>query len=82
MSGILAEGIHALHGYRGARSFWRHVRTVQGGFDSSHGLALLLWGIMLIPLGIMMHPEKPDPNDVILDQALRQATDMDDSVNE
>jgi hypothetical protein len=45
-------------------------------------LALLLWGLMLIPPVKMLHPEKPNPNDVLRDQALRQAAGMDDSVNE
>lgn len=47
-----------------------------------HLLALLLWGLMMIPLVKMMHPEKPNHNDVLWDQTLRRVAGMDNSVSE
>lgn len=44
-------------------------------------LALLFWGLIMIPPVIMMHPKKPSPNDVMLDQTLRRVAGMDNSVS-
>lgn len=42
--------------------------------------AFFIWSLSLIPLIKMMHPEKPHPDDVLRDQALRRTVGMDDSV--
>lgn len=45
-------------------------------------LALLIWiASMIMPIK-MMHPERPEPGDVLRDQALRRSAGMGDSVDE
>lgn len=44
--------------------------------------AIIIWAGMLIAPVKMMYPDKPHPNDVLYDQALRRTVGMDDSVDQ
>lgn len=45
-------------------------------------LSFIFWTGLLIPPIKIMHPERPDPSDVLRDQALRRSISIDDSVSE
>lgn len=44
-------------------------------------IAAAFWVVLMIPPVAMMHPKKPHPDDVLRDQELRRAFNMDDTVS-